>query len=119
MSTENLTKFAEAAAANPALQAKIQAIHAQAARDTAEQLAALSAGAGAPFTAEEFLTASRLSASLSEEDLERVAGGAWEPSASNIVLSLLTVGIACGGAAIASAAQGNVDNCQLKSGYLK
>ncbi len=116
MNTENLTKFAEAAAADPALKTKIQSIHAQAAREIAEKLAALSAESGTAFTAEEFLAAGRgQAADLSEEELEAVAGGQWRPSANNIITSILTVGIGCAVDAALSAGKGDVDGCQPDS----
>ncbi len=114
MSTENLTKFAEAVSADPALQANLQAIHAEAAREVAEKLAALSAEAGAPFTAGDFLeTGRRQIADLSEADLEKVAGGIWEPSKENIAMSILSFGLGCAMAAGISALDGNVDRCQF------
>ncbi len=82
MSTENVTKFTEAVAASPELQAKVQSIHATVARDAAARIAALSAETDAPFTTEEFLAATRLNHSeLSDEQLGAVAGGGSNYSA--------------------------------------
>jgi hypothetical protein len=76
MSTENIAKLAEAAASNPTLSAKIQALRAESTPDFAERLADLSTEAGVPFTAEEYRAAYPGSdTELSAEQLERVAGG--------------------------------------------
>lgn len=80
MSTENISKFAEATAADPSLRAKVEALYAEASRASAEQLAALSIELGIPFTAEEYLA--NASGELSESDLSHVAGGI-RPNAKN------------------------------------
>lgn len=114
MSTENITKFSEAVASDATLGAKIQAIQATAARDTAEKIAALSVEAGTPFTADKFLVnAASVSAELSDEDLEAVSGGAWKPSAANLAVSLFTAGIACAVFAAASAIIGKAHNTEV------
>ncbi len=81
MSTENIAKFAEAVAADPALSAKVQALYAEASRASAEQLANLSITVGTPFTAEEYLA--NASGELSESDLSDVSGGIRGPEARN------------------------------------
>ena len=113
MSTENITKFTEAVSASPDLQAKLQEVHLAAARQTAEQLAALSAETDAPFTAEEFLgNAQSQIAELSDEQLESVAGGAWNPNVVNITMSIASFGFGCIAFAIVSASSRNPDTCQ-------
>ncbi len=95
MSTENITKFSEAVAASPDLQAKVQSIHATAARDTAARIAALSAETDAPFTVEEFLaSANSAQAELTDEQLEVVAGGNREVL-GRVAASIFTAGLAC------------------------
>lgn len=80
MSKENIITFLEAAKNNPELQKQIGAIYAEAKKSTAEELAKLAADAGTPFTAEEFVAASRSAqGELSEAQLEGVAGGAGVP----------------------------------------
>ena len=98
MPTENITKFSQAVAASPELQAQVQAIHAAAARDTAEKIAALSAESGAPVTAEEFLaSAHSAQGELSDEQLEAVAGGSWwVVGPNNIMMSAIYGIIGCG-----------------------
>lgn len=115
MSTENLSKFNEAVAASPELQAKLQSIHADAARSAAEKIAALSEAAGTPFTTEEFLaSANSAENELSEEQLEAVAGGVWQPTAGNICASIFTAGLLCAGWAANSArGKGSADACQF------
>jgi len=73
MSTENIAKFTEAAAADSALRAKVEALYAEASLASAEQLAALSVELGIPFTAEEYLA--KANGELSESDLANLAGG--------------------------------------------
>lgn len=114
MSTENITKFSEAVAANPELQEKVQSLQAAAARETAEKIAALSVEAGTPFSADEFLaSAQSVQGELSEEQLEAVAGGAWRPSAGNIAASIFTLGLLCGlVATVSDGHSGHSDRCQ-------
>lgn len=71
MSTENLSKFTEAAKADSDLQAQISAIR-SAGGDVAEKLSALSVKIGIPCTPEDFRTED---GSLSAEELDGVAGG--------------------------------------------
>jgi predicted ribosomally synthesized peptide with nif11-like leader len=103
MSTENLTRFNNAVAADPALQAKVQSLNSEASRELAQRLAALSTEAGAPFTAEEFLdqATSQVSA-LTDEQLDAVAGGVNSAELGSIALSVFTLGIACAAFAIES-----------------
>ncbi len=115
MSTENITKFTETVAASPELQAKIQAIQAAAARETAVRIAALSAETEAPFTADEFLaSAQSAQGELSDEQLESVSGGWWNSGEANVMASIITLGIGCAFIASASALiKGNeADKCQ-------
>lgn len=105
MSTENITKFGEAVATSPELQAKVQSIHAAAAREVAEKIAALSAETDVPFTADDFFASTQSAQEeLSEEQLDAVAGGAWEPNAGNICASIFTLGLFCAVPAIISVA---------------
>ncbi len=115
MSQEKLQAFAEAVSRSEELQKRFASIHAEAAKSTAEKLAKLSESAGTPFTAEEYLrSVAESSEQLSAEQLHTVAGGVWEPTADNIVLSTLTFGIACWGAAVLSAlSKGDPDKCQI------
>ncbi len=113
MSTENITKFSEAVAASPELQAKVQSIQVAAARDTAEKMAALSTEAGAPLTAEDFITSAQAAREdLSDEQLEAVAGGTWRPSAGNITASIFTLGLLCALVVTVSEGIKNRDHCQ-------
>ncbi len=115
MPDENLTKFAGAAAADPSLQKKIQAIHAGAARIAAERVAELAAESGFSLTAEELLAGpSRITGELGEEDLQAVAGGTWDSNGVNIAVSVISFGILCAGLATMSAARGDVDACQAR-----
>ena len=71
--------------------------------------------AGTAFlTAEEYLrSVAESSEQLSAEQLHAVAGGAWDTRPDNFVLSIFTVGIACGiVAAVSAIEKGNVDKCQ-------
>jgi hypothetical protein len=114
MSKEKLQAFAEAVSKSEELQKRFNSIQVEAARSTAEKLAKLSESAGTPFTAEEYLeTVAESAKELSPEQLHSVAGGVWEPSAANIVNSIVTFGVVCGLAAAISAIAGNVDQCQL------
>ena len=115
MSTENITKFSQAVANSSELQAKVQSIHADAARETADKIAALSAETDAPFTADEFLaSAQSAQGELSEEQLESVSGGWWNSSDANVTTSIILLGIGCGFIASASALiKGDkADDCQ-------
>jgi predicted ribosomally synthesized peptide with nif11-like leader len=80
MSTENIRSFFERAKDSPELQRKVEAISGATAQSTAEALAALSQESEFPFTAEEFLIASRpAQGELSDEDMAAVAGGGlWD-----------------------------------------
>ncbi len=115
MSTENITKFNEVLASDPDLQAKLRDIQQDVARDTAEKIAALSAEAGTPFSADEFLRgAVQGTGELSEEQLESVSGGWWNSSEANVMTSIITLGIGCAFIASASALfKGDkADDCQ-------
>ncbi len=113
MSRQTLTAFAEAVSKSQELQKQLASIHQEIAQSRAEKLAELSESAGTPFTAEEYLrSVAESSEQLSAEQLHTVAGGVWEPSFENVFTSLIMLGVGCAGAAIASAAQGNVDKCQ-------
>lgn len=114
MSTENITKFSEALAADPALASKVQAIHVAAARRIRENLAALSVEAGTPFTAEEVLAdATARTSELSDEQLETVAGGTWKANPGNIAASVFSLGLFCALMGAISAGGGNADMCQI------
>lgn len=119
MSTDNLTAFTEAVAADPALAGRVQTIHADASRMIAESLAALSERTGTPFTAEAYCQhLSAQAAELSDEQLDAVAGGAWDASAGNICASIFTLGAVCGVMAFFSATTGRyggLDNCQIQT----
>lgn len=71
------TKFTEAVAANPALEAKVLAVQEETLTGLADKLAALSVEAGTPFTAAEYreYVAKQEEGELSEEALDAVAGG--------------------------------------------
>jgi predicted ribosomally synthesized peptide with nif11-like leader len=71
MSTENLSKFTEAAKTDTELQAQISAIR-TAGGEVAEKLSALSVKIGIPCTPEDFRAEDR---PLTEEELDGVAGG--------------------------------------------
>ncbi len=90
MSTENLSKFQAAVAQSPELQDKLRAIHGTVARQTSEKIAVLSAEAGTPIPAEEFL---QNAAELSDEALESVAGG--RKVEENVAISIFTLGFGC------------------------
>jgi predicted ribosomally synthesized peptide with nif11-like leader len=113
MPSENLTKFGEAVAASPELQSKVQSIHAEAAREAAQEIASLASAHGTPFTAEEFLeqTTSQV-ADLSDEQLDAVVGGAKNSESGRIALSIFSLGIACAALAIESQARfGSAEIC--------
>jgi hypothetical protein len=114
MSQEKLKAFAEAVSKSEELQKRLNSIQAEAARTTAEKLAKLSESAGTPFTAEEYLrSVAESSEQLSAEQLHGVAGGVWDTRPDNFVLSIFTVGIACGiVAAISAGEKGHADKCQ-------
>jgi hypothetical protein len=69
------------------------------------------------FTAEEYLKSIADSASeMSDEQLRRVSGGAWEPTVYNIFGSIVTFGVGCAAVAIASAVQqGDADKCHFEA----
>jgi predicted ribosomally synthesized peptide with nif11-like leader len=115
MSTENITKFNEALSNDPSLRAKVEAIRTEVSGDLAQKMAALSAEAGTPITADEFLegVSSQSSEALSDEALEEVSGGTWRPTAGNITMSIFTLGIGCAAVAATSAVKGGADYCQL------
>jgi hypothetical protein len=116
MSQEKLQAFAEAVSKSEELQKRFNSIQVAAARSTAEKLAKLSESAGTPFTAEEYLqSVAESSEQLSAQQLHSVAGGVWDPSVDNIMISIFSVGIMCGIKATASAlAKGDADQCQWK-----
>jgi hypothetical protein len=117
MSQEKLQAFAEAVSKSEELQKRFASIQMEAVRSTAEKLAKLSESAGTPFTADEYLkSVAESSEEMSAEQLHGVAGGVWEPTAANIVLSIATLGLGCAGIAIKSAAEGDVDKCQVGVG---
>ncbi len=113
----NIEKFSAAIANDPELQAKVQAIHADAAKAAAADLADLSREVGTPFTGEEFLaSAAATTRELSEEELGAVAGGAgWKAdSPTNVMASLFSLGLMCAISGILTAAAPEVTNCQPK-----
>jgi predicted ribosomally synthesized peptide with nif11-like leader len=114
MSKAKLQAFAEAVSKNEELQKRLQSIQVEAARSTAEQIANLSASAGTPFTAEEYLqSVAESSEEMSVEQLHTVAGGIWEPNAGNITVSIFSMGLFCALQAAASAiGKGDADKCQ-------
>lgn len=117
MSKEKLQAFAEAISKSEELQTRLAAIQVETAQSTAEKMAKLSESAGTPFTAEEYLkSVADSSEEMSGEQLRAVSGGAWEPSSTNILGSIFSLGIACGVAALTSAIEGGVDKCQLRPG---
>ena len=123
MNTENIQRFATLAATNPEIADRLRVIHNEAARETAEKIAALSIEAGAPFTADEFLSnASPGAGELSEEQLETVAGGMWAPNDANVLTSLMLLGVGCGFIASASVmitGKQNADDCQPSQWFKK
>ena len=72
MST-NIEAFNTKVQNSPELQQKVAVITEQIQQELAEKLAALSQEAGTPFTAEEFLSATK--AELSDAELQGVSGG--------------------------------------------
>jgi hypothetical protein len=81
------------------------------AKSTAEKMAKLSESAGTPFTAEEYLkSGAESSEEMSEAQLHTVAGGAWEPSARNVLMSIFAA-LYCAVQALGSAADKDVDKC--------
>ena len=114
MSKEKLQAFAEAVSKSEELQKRFASIQAEAARSTAEKLAKLSESAGTPFTAEEYLkSVAEPSEEMSAEQLHGVAGGVWRPSAGNIIVSLIGLGVICGlQAALSAMTKGDADKCQ-------
>jgi predicted ribosomally synthesized peptide with nif11-like leader len=118
MSTEKLQAFAEAVSKSEELQKQLTSIQVESARSTAENIAKLSETAGTTFTAEEYLQAiAEASEEMPPEQLHSVAGGVWDPSATNIIGSLLSAGLFCAAAAITSAiASGSADECQISVG---
>ncbi len=115
MSQEKLQAFAEAVSKSEELQKRFNSIQVEAARTTAEKLAKLSESAGTPFTAEEYLNSvAESSEEMSAQQLHGVAGGVWDPSSHNILVSIGTLGLGCALKAIISAAEGDVDKCQMK-----
>lgn len=115
MSKEKLLAFAEAVSKSSELQKRLAVIQAQAARSTAESLAKLSENAGTPFTVQEYLQAvAQTSDEMSETQLRGVAGGVWEPSRGNLMLSIFTIGLGCAVMATVSEGMGKLDSCQFK-----
>src|ERR1700748_1276428 len=103
MSQEKLQAFAEAVSKSEDLQKQFALIQMETLRSTAEKVAKLSESAGTPFTAEEYLrSVAESSEQLSPEQLHTVAGGLWDTRPDNFVLSIFTVGLGCGGAALRS-----------------
>ena len=88
MSSDSITTFLTKASTDPALAAKIEAIHTRVQGELAETLAALSIEAGTPFTAEEYLH--ECSSTLSDAELEQVAGGAFFENVTNAVKRIFT-----------------------------
>lgn len=72
MSTDNITRFLDQVAADPALAEKVAATEALSMEDKAHALSAVSDEAGTPFTAAELL---QLLSMISDEELSGVAGG--------------------------------------------
>ena len=115
MSQEKLQAFAEAISKSEELQKQFALIQMETVRSTAEKLAKLSESAGTPFTAEEYLkSVAESSEEMSTEQLHGVAGGVWDPSSHNILVSIGTLGLGCALKAVISAAEGDVDKCQMK-----
>jgi hypothetical protein len=114
-SKQTLTAFAEAVSESQELQKKLALIQQEIAQSRAAKLAELSESAGTPFTAEEYLrSVAESSEQISAEQLHTVAGGVWEPTAENITLSIILLGVGCAMAAGLSAAnKGDVDKCQF------
>jgi Nif11 domain len=114
MSQEKLQAFAEAVSKSEELQKRFNAIQVEAARTTAEKLAKLSESAGTPFTVEEYLkSVAESSEEMSAQQLHSVAGGVWDPTFANILLSVISVGAGCAVLALNSALVGDTDKCQL------
>lgn len=84
MNKENLPKFMAAVANDPDLQKKVSSIPSGSREEQANRLAALSAEADLPVSADVFLAA--WDEELSAEDLERVSGGVgiWDPDMEDI-----------------------------------
>ena len=72
MSTENVVRFLNQVATDPALAEKVAATEALSMEDKAHALSAVSDEAGTPFTAEELL---QVLSMISDEELSGVAGG--------------------------------------------
>ena len=72
MSTENVTRFLDQVASEPALQEKVSAAYRASQEATAQALAALASEHGLSISADELLA---VQSELSESDLEAVAGG--------------------------------------------
>ena len=77
MSTDNIAKFRELLASDPALRERARVIEAEVLQQTAHQLAALAHEVGVPVDAAAFLATPLPPSSLelSEETLDSVAGG--------------------------------------------
>lgn len=115
MSKEKVQAFADAVSKSEELQRQCVAIQVEAAKSTAEKMAKLSESAGTPFTAEEYLqSVADSSDEMSAEQLQGVAGGAWEPNFGNFFFSIVSLGTFCAIKAAASAlGPRGVDACQF------
>lgn len=114
MSKEKLQAFAEAVSRSEELQKQVASIQVETAKSTAEKMAKLSEAAGTPFTANEYLTTiAESSDEMSEGQLGAVAGGVWNNTEGNVLLSFATFGVGCGIAAFTSVLiRENPDECQ-------
>jgi hypothetical protein len=116
MTKEKLQAFAEAVSRSEELQKRLASIQVENAKLTAEKMAKLSESTGTPFTAEEYLNlVAESSEEMSADQLQGVAGGAWDASFDNIAMSILFLGVGCALKAAASALGpgGSADYCQF------
>jgi hypothetical protein len=109
MSKETLQAFAEAVSKSEELQKRLASIQVETAKSTAEQIAKLSERAGTPFTAEEYL---KSVAESSEEQLHTVAGGVWDPTPGNILMSIAAVFMCAMRALMSTKPGADADDCQ-------
>ncbi|MDX2081906.1 MAG: Nif11-like leader peptide family RiPP precursor [Terrimicrobiaceae bacterium] len=107
----HLQAFRAAVTADPDLTEKVRAIFQEHPADAATHLAALAASRGWPISVSDLQTMPG-DGSLSDADLDSVAGGAWRASEDNILVSILGFGLVCAGFAAASKIRGGEDKCQ-------